>query len=312
MQLRPRHSLLKTTLALFLCAAVSSSSSNAQKPSGSSHTLGQQILALISAKGAQQAHWGVEVISLEDGKELVGWNEDKLFVPSSTAKLFTVATALTRLGPDFRYRTSVETGGRIETHGRLSGDLILVGRGDPNLSGRTLPYSKRTERIQSPTKDFEELAEQVAARGVKVVEGNIVADDTYFVWQPFAAGWSVDDLMWTFGAPPSALAINDNILFVNVLPGAAGGPALVSLEPTAPFYQIDNRVRTVVRSRAIPGGGQTSGARELSMDRKPGSMVLHLWGQIPEGDTGLGRGIAIEDPARFAGEFFREELARRG
>lgn len=138
-----------------------------------------------------------------------------------------------------------------------------------------------------------------------------MADDSYFVREPFAPGWSVDDLMWTYGAPPSALAINDNILFVNVQPRLAGELAAVNLEPKVDYYQLDDRVRTVARSRTIPGGG-TTGGRELSMDRQPGSTVLHLWGQIPEGDPGIGRGIAIEDPPRFAAEFFREELARRG
>jgi D-alanyl-D-alanine carboxypeptidase/D-alanyl-D-alanine-endopeptidase (penicillin-binding protein 4) len=216
------------------------------------------------------------------------------------------------LGPDFRYRTTVESSAPPSGDGRIAGDLILVGRGDPNLSGRTLPYQRRTERVESPTKDFEDLAAQVAARGVRTVDGNLIADDSYFVWQPLAPGWEVDDVMWNYGAPVSALAINDNVQFITILPGVVGGPAAVSLEPMVSYYALDNRIRTLPRPQAIPGGGSTAEARSLSLDRQPGSNVVRLWGQLPDGDPGWGRGLAIEDPPRFAGEFFRQELARRG
>ncbi|MBI2820557.1 MAG: D-alanyl-D-alanine carboxypeptidase/D-alanyl-D-alanine-endopeptidase [Acidobacteria bacterium] len=306
-----RRALLSAVL-LLLAFSVAETAAQGQELSGSNRRLGEQILSLIKSTAAQQAHWGIEIVSLRDGKELVGWNEDKLFVPASTAKLFVAATALIRLGPDFRYLTTVETTGPIEEAGVLRGDLVLVGRGDPNLSGRMLPYNGRTQRPNSPTKDYEDLAAQIAARGVRTVEGNLVADDSYFVWEPLGAGWEVDDLMWNYGAPVSALAINDNVLFLTVLPGVVGHPAAVSLEPMVSYYELDNRVMTLPRAREIPGGGTTTASRSLSIDRKPGSNVLRLWGQLPEGDPGLGRGLAIEDPPRFAGEFFKQELTRQG
>ena len=299
-------------MSLLIIALWFAPAATAQELSGSNRRLGKQILSLINSGVGRQAHWGIQIVSLPDGKELVGWNQDKLFVPASTAKLFVVATALTRLGPDFRYLTTVEADGPIEEAGVLHGDLILVGRGDPNLSGRMLPYDSRTQRSGSPTKEFEDLAAQVVARGVRTVEGNLIADDSYFVWQPLGAGWEVDDLMWNYGAPVSALAINDNVLFLTILPGIVGRPAAVSLEPMVSYYELDNRVMTLPRGREIPGGGTTAASRSLSIDRQPGSTVLRLWGQLPEGDPGWGRGLAIEDPPRFAGEFFKQELARQG
>src|SRR3990172_5012854 len=251
--------------ASLLLAAIllPSGGARAQQLRGSQRRLGQQILALLEAEGARQAHWGIEIVSLKDGKELVGWNEDKLFVPASTAKLFVAATAITRLGPDFRYLTTVESAQSVGEAGRLPGDLVLVGRGDPNLSGRLLPYNGRTQRPDSPTKDYEDLAAQIAAKGVRTVEGNLVADDSYFVWEPLGAGWEVDDLMWNYGAPVSALAINDNVLFLTVLPGMVGRPAAVSLEPMVSYYELDNRVMTLPRRGTTPGGGTTSGPSSL-------------------------------------------------
>lgn len=312
LSLRAGHRLFLRAILLLCTMSLLETAAGAQRLTGSNHRLGRRILSLLNSNGAEHAHWGIEIVSLRNGKKLVGWNEDKLFIPASTAKLFVAATALTRLGPDFRYLTTVESPKAIGEGGVLRGNLVLVGRGDPNLSGRMLPYDGRTQRPDSPTKVYVDLASQVVAKGVRRVEGNLVADDSYFVWEPVGAGWEVDDLIWNYGAPVSALTINDNVLFLTVLPGLVGQPAAISLEPPVSFYQIDNRVMTLPRRRRTPGGGTTSGPRSLSIGRQPGSNVLHLWGQLPAGDPGWGRGLAIDDPPRFAGEFFKQELARQG
>ena len=82
--------------------------------------------------------WAVEVRSLESGKVLYARNAEKDMTPASTAKLVTTAAALDAFGPDDRLRTTVEAAARPDGMGRLPGDLYLVGRGDPNLSGRCL------------------------------------------------------------------------------------------------------------------------------------------------------------------------------
>ena len=73
-------------------------------------------------------------------------NSDKLFTPASNTKLFTTAATLATIGPDYTFRTTVETNSVVDRYGRLTGDLFIVGRGDPNISGRTLPYFLHTER----------------------------------------------------------------------------------------------------------------------------------------------------------------------
>ena len=79
---------------------------------------------------------------------------------------------------------------------------------------------------------IEDLADQVVARGVKRVDGGIIGDDTWYVWQPYATGWGIDDPMSDDGPPISALTLNDNVLTLSVRPGAsAGSPAALSLAP---------------------------------------------------------------------------------
>ena len=285
----------------------------AQELSGSERTLGKQILALLQSREAQQAYWGIEVVAVKDGKELVGWNQNKLFEPASIAKLFPAAVALARLGADFKYHTTVEASQPPDGAGVLSGDLILAGRGDPNLSARVLPYTGRTERTEFPTKIFQDLAADVFARGVRTVTGNLVADDSYFVWRPYGPGWEIDDVQWGYGAPVSALAINDNVTVVRMMPGPrAGEPARVRLEPLADYYQLDNQLLTVAPVRTIPGGGTAGAESALGIDRRPGSALLRIWGQIPQRSGEWARAVAIEDPPRYAAEVLRQELARLG
>src|ERR1700756_1671973 len=266
-------------------------------------SLESRIATILKDPDLARGFWGIEVLSLKTGKILYSQNSDRLFTPASNTKLFTTSAALALIGPDYRFRTSVETTGLLDKHGRLSGDLLLVGRGDPNLSGRELPYDLRTQRNDHPIKVLEDLADNLVLKGVKYVDGDLVADDSYFAFERYGEGWSQDDLVWGDGAPVSALTINDNVVFVNILPAdRAGERAFVTIVPFADYYRIDNRIMTT------PAGT----ARRIFFNREPGSTSLTLWGEMPIDDRGANEALAIEDPAAFASALFRSLLKRRG
>jgi D-alanyl-D-alanine carboxypeptidase/D-alanyl-D-alanine-endopeptidase (penicillin-binding protein 4) len=274
-------------------------------------SLPDRIAAVLSAPDLARGFWGIEVVSLASdktsdksaGKTLYSQNADKLFTPASNTKLFTTAAALALIGPDYKFRTTVETTGTLDRYGRLNGDLVLVGHGDPNLSGRELPYDLRTQRNDDPIQALEALADALVQKGVKFIDGDIVADDSYFAFERYGEGWSQDDLVWADGAPVSALTINDNVVFVNILPAdRPGEKAFVSVKPFADYYRLDNRVITT------PAGS----GRRFFVNREPGSMVLTLWGNMPLDDAGATEALAIEDPAEFAAGLFRQLLEKRG
>jgi D-alanyl-D-alanine carboxypeptidase/D-alanyl-D-alanine-endopeptidase (penicillin-binding protein 4) len=266
-------------------------------------TLPESIQRLISASPVSRAaFWGIEIVDLSTGKTLYEQNAGHFFVPASNAKLFTTAMALTRLGPDFTFQTRVMADQPVDADGRIAGSLRLVGGGDPNLSARTIPY-KPGPVTGDLLVAFEELADQVAAHGVKRIDGDIVGDDSWYVWQPYAAGWSIDDPRSDDGAPISALTINDNAFNLNVRPGAAAGePAVLTLNPPVEYYSIDNRVRTVA----------VGGERRIRVERVPGSMELRVWGTIPLHDRGQDTALAIDDPALYAAKALRQLLEQRG
>jgi serine-type D-Ala-D-Ala carboxypeptidase/endopeptidase (penicillin-binding protein 4) len=265
--------------------------------------LQERIAGVLGSPDLARGFWGIEVTSLSSGETLYSLNPGKLFTPASNTKLFTTAAALALIGPNYKFRTTVETVATLDRYGRLNGDLVLVGHGDPNLSGRELPYDLRTQRKDDAIQALETLADALVQKGVKYVDGDIVADDSYFAFERYGEGWSQDDLVWADGAPVSALTVNDNVVFVHILPAdRPGEKAFVSVTPFADYYRLDNRIITT------PAGT----GRKFFVNREPGSTVLTLWGNMPLDDPGANEALAIEDPAEFAAGLFRQLLEKRG
>ncbi len=274
------------------------------KSQQSAAKLDHDIKEILDDPDSARGFWGIYAVSLNSGKTIFQLNQDKLFTPASNAKLFTTAAVFGLIGPDYRFKTTVETLGTLDKYGRLDSDLIVVGRGDPNLSGRVLPYNMHTERKAPPIQVLTQLADQLVHDGLKYVDGDVVADDSYFVWERYDEGWSQDDLAREWGAPVSALTINDNVIFVNIMPADRPGErAFLNITPFPEYYKIDNRVMTT------PPG---SGPRTVSINREPGSNQITFWGNIPQDDPGFGEALAIEDPADFTARLFRQMLEERG
>ncbi len=125
--------------SLMLAAPPKTKKKPVPRPPVNAAPLEAQIAEILSAPVAKEAFWGIEVRDLKTDKIVYSQNADHLFVPASNTKLFTTAMALTRLGPGYRFHTRVLFSGS---------DLILVGAGDPNLSGRTLPVSTQPTRTR--------------------------------------------------------------------------------------------------------------------------------------------------------------------
>ncbi len=299
---------LRSSLAIFLFLALIASPAaarhNQAAGDAASAKLQHDIGIILADLEAARGFWGIYAASLDDGKPLYALNQDKLFTPASNTKLFTTAAVLGLIGPDYRFKTTVEAMGSLDKYGRLNSDLVLIGRGDPNLSGRSLPYNLHTERKAPPIQVLQDLADQLVQRGVKYVDGDIVADDSYYVFERYGEGWSQDDLAREWGAPVSALTINDNVIFVEIKPADHPGErAFMNVTPFPEYYKIDNRVMTTP---------QGTGARNVSINREPGSNLLTFWGTLPQDDPGFGEALAIDDPADFCARLFRELLEERG
>jgi D-alanyl-D-alanine carboxypeptidase/D-alanyl-D-alanine-endopeptidase (penicillin-binding protein 4) len=262
-----------------------------------------RVEAALSASGPDKGFWGVLVTDAATREVLYARNAADYFTPASDAKLFTTALALATLGPDYRIRTTMSTAGALDADGLLTGDLILTGRGDANLSNRKFPYEKKVERDGPSEKVVAALADAVVARGVKEMEGGVVADDSMFQPERFPSGWTIDDMLWSYGAAVSAITVNDNAFTLEVRPGEREGDAAVfTVEPASDFYMIENTVRTSARG----------GEEKLAVVREPGSRTIRVSGTIPSGAPARVLTIAIEEPAEYAAALLARLLEARG
>jgi len=300
----------RRAIVFLLLAGCASAQRGGSKPTAriakiepSRGALAQRIeTALDSTAASRNAFWGIQAVDLATNKTLYELNPNRYFVPASNTKLFSSALALTLLGPDLKFHTRILADAAPDADGLVGGSLRFIAGGDPNLSARAIPYAKGPGG-SDPLIAIEDLATQVAAKGVKHVAGDIIGDDSYYVWQPYADGWSVQDPEGKDGAAVSAFSINDNAFAITFLPGAATGDAAVlRLNPALPYYEIENRIRT------IPAGGE----RRIHSDRLAGSLQLHVWGTIPLGDRGQTIEFGIDDPALYAAAALRQALADRG
>ncbi|MGD0014455.1 MAG: D-alanyl-D-alanine carboxypeptidase/D-alanyl-D-alanine-endopeptidase, partial [Bryobacteraceae bacterium] len=251
-------------------------------------TLRRRIERLLDGSpAARRALWGIEARQAASGRALFQLNAERLFVPASNTKLFTAAAALARLGPDYRFRTTVLAERAPDEGGRVRGEIRLVGGGDPTLG---------VDNAQG----LDWLADQVAATGVRRIDGDIVGDDTAYVWEPYPQGWEQDDTILDYGAPVSALTVNGNTVALRLQ--ATGRTASVFVIPPVEYYAIDNRIRTVAA-----GGGSP-----IHVHRAPGSLELELSGTIPLGGPDQFLALGIEDPAEYAALALRQLLEERG
>src|ERR1700747_971173 len=145
---------------------------------------------LLNSGQPSKGGWGLLVADAKTGEVLFEQNADRYFVPASNMKLFTTALALATLGRDYRFRATLESLSEPSPEGKLDGPLFLVGRGDPNLSNRKLPWVQKEEFDGPPERALAELADALAAKGVKEISGDIVGDDSYFPRDRYPNGWA--------------------------------------------------------------------------------------------------------------------------
>src|SRR5260370_36056530 len=134
----------------------------------------------------------------------------------------------------------------MSPEGMLSGDLFLVGRGDPNLSNRKFPYESKEEFDGASEKVLAELADALVVKGLKEIAGDVVGDDSYFPHEVYPNGWEIDDMVWEYGAAVSAIVVDDNTVATMLTPGeSAGAPVQAGGAPGTPGFILPDEGRTL-------------------------------------------------------------------
>ncbi|MFG1603237.1 D-alanyl-D-alanine carboxypeptidase/D-alanyl-D-alanine-endopeptidase [Actinoplanes sp. NPDC049265] len=241
-----------------------------------------QVFADARLAGAATS---VDVRDATTGAALYERAVNDRLIPGSNQKVLTSIAALEVLGPDHRFRTDVLTRG---------GNLYLRGGGDPTVLAA----------------DLDALAAAVARSGVRVVGGDLVADDSWFDDVPLGSDWAWDDEPYSYAAPVSALSLapdtdyDAGAVIVESRPGRrAGAPAVVTMVPPNHYVRVVNRAVT----------GAAGSAATLTAVRRHGTNTVVVTGSVPAGTAEPGQDyLSVEDPAVYAASVFRDALARHG
>nr|HMS40225.1 D-alanyl-D-alanine carboxypeptidase/D-alanyl-D-alanine-endopeptidase [Pyrinomonadaceae bacterium] len=233
--------------------------------------LSKKVDEIIEKSEFANARWGIFAVSLKDGRVLVGKDGRKLFNPASAQKILTSVVALDKLGADFRWKTGVFAQNQIE-NGILNGDLILYGQGAPDLSDEGI----------------ENLANQLKAKGLLKIKGNIIGDESYFKGDAVGDGWAWGELQWYYGAEASALSVNLNYVDLNLQDGKP--------KVSNAVMQTSGEVKPAQNVEAI------------GVKRELGANKVYVWG---EGNT-LDVRVAVQNPALWSATILKDTLQKKG
>ena len=257
-------------------------------------TRGSINAKLAKAEG-KRGTAGCMIVDLDTGDTIVSHNADTPLTPASNMKLLTTIAALEQLGPDFEFVTRVMSRGSIR-NGTLTGDLCIMGGGDPNISGRF--------HEDDPTALFKQWGAKLKEAGITNVSGDLQYDSTLFGGDAYCEGWPQDDqyIKW-YCAEVSALAFNDNCVGIRVLPTKPGQAAKIEVIPPTSYVKIVNETRTAAGRKGA----------EIGILRPRGTNTITVKGTVYEQATwGYFTDVTVSDPAAFAATVFKETLQSAG
>jgi len=267
---------------------------------------GQCLLAQVSQRDldillrdpqVQGASLGLQVVQLSSGRSLLSLDPERRLRPASTLKLITTATALEVLGPAYRFETTLAYRGDLKD-GRLRGDLILLGGGDPCLGSPDMPgVAPMADQLEK----FRLLVQQA---GIRRIEGAVMSNTNYCQVQGPLPSWQWSDIANYYGAGAWAINIHDNLYYLDFQrSGRQGDRAQVQ-----GYYPeiIDLQIRSEVRQAGPRSGDQAY------IYGTPQTYRRVIRGQIPVGRGKFTIKGSMPDPPLQLAQFLVEELERIG
>jgi len=255
--------------------------------------LKEQLEETFNDPNFNNANWGVLIKSLKTGEILYKKNADKLFIPASNLKLFTTSAALILLGENFNYETRLFLNGEIR-NGKISGDLIVRGFGDPTISTKFIEGGA--------AKIFEKWADSLKAKGITEILGDIIGDDSAFDNEALGKGWQSDNESFWYSAESGALSLNDNCVRITIIPSSVGQAPYLSFNPVTDYIKVTNRIITAPQNEE----------EEVSFERKRGTNDVILEGKIKKNSKAISEYVSVSGATRYFLTVFSEVLEKKG
>ncbi len=303
-------------LAAIICAARTAFCQFSPAAGG---PLPSAIQAIFDKPIYENATWGLRVVSA-DGTVLIDYNPRHNFFLGSVRKVFSVGELLNEIGADHTYDTPVYRTGNVDSAGVLHGNLVLVASGDLTMGGRTNPdgsiavtdfdhneadsLGNAELTAPDPTAGYAQLAQQIAAAGIKKIAGDVIVDDR--LWQPW-------DFRGEFKVSP--IFVNDDVVDLTINPSKAGTPASITWRPTSAAFDVNNALVTSAAGSAfnlklapeLPQCIGTSGCAAAVTGNLPVDFKPPFTNKFP-----LVQVFRIVNPTNYARTIFIEKLQTAG
>ncbi len=260
---------------------------------GTDPVLSAKLRSLMQDPRVQRATSAAVVVDAATGAEVYSRYAARATTPASNTKILTAVAAMKNLGPSYTFRTDVVRRGSV-VNGTLLGNLYLKGYGDPTTM----------------RSDFRSLAAQVAAKGIKRVSRQVVADASFFDSTRYNPYWSTSYASDYYAAQISSLTAAPNTdydsgtVIVNYQPGTVGSRAKISLTPATAGKYV-----TVVNSTVTSARGTSN---TFSVRRAPGTNTITVSGRVPSGRSLSKEWVTVNKPELYAAALFRAELIKVG
>ena len=230
----------------------------------------------------------------DSGETITEYNPVKSLIPASVMKLITSGVALELLGPQYTFKTIIGyTGSLNKRTGRLSGNIIIRGGGDPALGSKY---------FEDHYRDFlNSWVSGIMMIGITRVDGKVITDDSYYDFLPVPAKWQWEDIGNYYGAGVYGLSVFDNTAEIHLQTSADSSPVKISgLNPREYRYEFENRL--------VASGTSDEGY----VFAAPYSNYGWLTGSVPVDQEDFILHAAIADPPLLIASLLNEKLEASG
>ncbi|MEL7120600.1 MAG: D-alanyl-D-alanine carboxypeptidase/D-alanyl-D-alanine-endopeptidase [Bacteroidota bacterium] len=258
----------------------------------------QTLQKFLSDPVLSNASVGVAVIDLATGQLVLENEIQRSIAPASTMKLVTTATALSILGPEYKYKTELLIDGSISKEGILNGNVWIKGYGDPSLGSAQWDVPSDLNTIM---RLFRGALQQ---KGIRKINGYIIGDGSYFGSQAVPDSWPWNDLGNYYATGPYGLNIHDNLYFLRFRqkPNLGATPSIAEIEPEVPDLVFTNEL--ISKGRGSGDQAYIYGA--------PRTYERYIRGSIPIGSKLFSIKGSVPDPPLFAAQLLTDALKEIG
>jgi serine-type D-Ala-D-Ala carboxypeptidase/endopeptidase (penicillin-binding protein 4) len=234
------------------------------------------------------------IADAEKGDIIMEYNSEISLMPASVMKVITSAAALELLGPNYIFSTRVVyTGSLNKRTGKLTGNIIIIGGGDPALGSKYFSENY---------KDFlNSWVAEIAKLGIKKIQGRIISDDSYYDFLPVPAKWLWEDEGNYYGAGAYGLSVYDNTYDIHLKTLSDSSlPVIKEIIPELCRFELSN---------FLVANGSTDDGYVFAA---PYSNSGWLAGNIPANQTDFILKASISDPPLLLAKMLNEKLKDRG